>query len=187
MLKSEGHDDVPLRKKKRKPTKYHIDTSCAIVWLKKEKSKICEEGWVGLFSLCVTVTNLLPLSYKFILYYLICKNGAGPLKFFFTCYLAWCYVLSAKDAEKTWKEVAVVSDSAVLPYQAPSVRNLSTTCRGPVCSGVPPVRHLPSTAVPGTKKSGFSGILECGLLASPTTLYQPYSGSQERKMFNANC
>lgn len=79
--------------------------------LNERKIKVLRKG--ELF-LSLPVINSLPVSHKFTLYCLICKNGSGPLKYVFTCIM-----LLTTVSGRCWKDTAggrhCASWSGVLP------------------------------------------------------------------------
>lgn len=146
----------------------NIYTACTMPagW---KKIKISKEGW-DFSSPSQLSIYCLSASYTFTLYYLICKNRHGPLKFFL--HLLFSEMLSF--VRRCWKDTV-------------GRRCGSWFCSAPLSLPPAPVWHLsynsfveeclqvgisPWTSFPGTPRGmGFQQILEGGFSASLPACY----------------
>lgn len=127
--------------------------NCLVKWKENESSEK-RKGFL-LLGPCI---NKLPVSHKFTLYCLICKNGSGPLKYFFT--LLACVMLLNTASRRCQKDPAGGRCCASRSRRAPSAGSCgkcssSSTHLLTVFSGVSPVYISLWTAFPGTPKDGW--------------------------------
>lgn len=146
---------MKYRGKKLRTSEYiHIMCNCLIDGIK------IKDLWRRVaFFLPIPVIYLLPLSYKFTLYYLIWNNKSEPISFSSSLVIQH----GVKFCQQRMPErhgSRLLGHAQLLQHQS---RNYSVVERLQLDTS-------PSTAFPGTLRMGFQQVLERGFLTSSTGL-----------------